>query len=178
VPNCSLILLHFEKFPEKSLVFIANSNILLKNKINCVSLFQITLYMRNSGGMWDRMWACIISWSKANLMDIFFTNFNKRLFYVIWKHWSDPFIVYSLIFENFAVQAWTISILEGCNFEQKSKLIAFTCKIHFVIHLYILHQWLIRANIRLVHARPYYLEIWWYATITDLDRAFQDAPVV
>jgi hypothetical protein len=140
--------------------FTSNSNTLLKNKINCASLFQITLYEE----VWWHVWACVISkdglaivemrhwsqgplqspiqnvkegalwfflygwsqkpfdsspplvisWTKATLRDIFsptsssgfFILFHlKTLFHSIW---SD------LIFENFAVQAWTISILEGC----------------------------------------------------------------
>jgi hypothetical protein len=41
--------------------FTSISNNLLKHKINCVSLFKLH-YMRKSGGMW----ACVISWTKAN----------------------------------------------------------------------------------------------------------------
>jgi hypothetical protein len=99
--------------------FTSNSNNLLKNKINCVSLFQITLY--------EDFWWPVSSVSMCNKLTqtkfevFFFSNFTNRFFYIIsfestvscFKV-SNPFIVYYLIFENFAVQAWTISILVGC----------------------------------------------------------------
>jgi hypothetical protein len=66
---------------------------------------------------------------------------------------TDPLIIYELIFQNFAVQARTISILEGeleegfISYKSRRKpnkpqietslFITFTCKIHFVIHFYI-----------------------------------------
>jgi hypothetical protein len=55
--------------------FTSNSNDLLKNKINCVSLFQITQYEE----VW---WHVSLSKTKENLRDIFFLNFTKRLFYI------------------------------------------------------------------------------------------------
>jgi hypothetical protein len=107
--------------------------------------------------LYEEIWWHVSMCNKLNQSKFeryFFPNFSTAfLYYFIWKHCfivSDSFIVYNLIFENFAVQAWTISILEGCisylskrkSSIQKSKLssrlIDFTCKIHFVLHHYVL----------------------------------------
>jgi hypothetical protein len=84
---------------------------------NIISL-KCTLYISK------KLCNSLIAWTKANLKDIFCQAskyFIKRLFYIIsfvtLFHSIWPFhIVYNFynhIFENLAVQAWTINILEG-----------------------------------------------------------------
>jgi hypothetical protein len=88
--------------------------------------------------LYEEIWWHVSMCNKLNQSKFeryFFPNFSTAfLYYFIWKHCfivSDSFIVYDLIFENFAIQAWTISILEGCisylskrkSSIQKSKLV-------------------------------------------------------
>jgi hypothetical protein len=78
--------------------YTSNSNNLFKNKINCVFLFQITLYVRMGNKL-----------NQTKFEGYFFpkTHQTAFLYYFIWNHCfivSDPFIVYNLFFENFAVK--------------------------------------------------------------------------